>query len=236
MALVSWSDRIVDSLKRAFDKHSDGESPAEIWIAFIGVPPTTINDTTATRINSAKKLAEACKPPEPHLFFHEVVFEWAIPEKYILHQLSLQTLMKRGLEEHNFSQPSTAQVRRHTARELQGQNPKEIGYSLGSFARRFGARTPLQWVSHQLFRGCVRATITDNDVVRLDYAHGQMETVDFQYFRDLDNGIDTSLNEWWLADTNFFLDLQGFKKWNKKVLKLKEKEAAIEAEAVRIEL
>lgn len=157
MALVSWSDRIVDSLKRAFDKHSDGESPAEIWIAFIGVPPTTINDTTATRINSAKKLAEACKPPEPHLFFHEVVFEWAIPEKYILHQLSLQTLMKRGLEEHNFSQPSTAQVRRHTARELQGQNPKEIGYSLGSFARRFGARTPLQWVSHQLFRGCVRA-------------------------------------------------------------------------------
>lgn len=63
-----------------------------------------------------------------------------------------------------------------------------------------------------------------------------METVDFQYLRDLNDEIDTSLNEWWLADTNFFLDLQGFKKWNKKVLKLKEKEAAIEAEAVRIGL
>lgn len=98
LALVSGSDRIVDSLKRAFDKHSNGESPTEIWIAFIGVPPTTINDTTATRINSAKKLTEACKLPEPHWFFHEVVFEWATPEKYVLHQLSLQTLMKRGLD------------------------------------------------------------------------------------------------------------------------------------------
>ena len=39
--LVSASDRIVDTLKRAFDKHcEDGESSAEVWIAFTEVPPT----------------------------------------------------------------------------------------------------------------------------------------------------------------------------------------------------
>lgn len=44
-ALVSGSDHIVDTLKRAFEKHyEDGESSEDIWIAFIEVPPTT-NET-----------------------------------------------------------------------------------------------------------------------------------------------------------------------------------------------
>ena len=73
-ALVSGSDRIVDTLKRACDKHyKKGESPAEIWIAFIEIPPTT--NETATRIHSAKGLAEKCKHPKPNLFSHEVLFK-----------------------------------------------------------------------------------------------------------------------------------------------------------------
>jgi hypothetical protein len=52
-ALVSGSDRIIDTLRRAFDKHyRDGESAADIWIAFLGVPPTPNRNTT--RIHSAK--------------------------------------------------------------------------------------------------------------------------------------------------------------------------------------
>ena len=122
---MSGSDRIVDTLKRAFHKHyEDGESSAEIWIAFIEVPPTI--NKTATRIHSAKELAEKCEFPEPDKFSHEVVFEWAIPEKYVLHEVSLQTLMKRELQEHCFLQPSTAEVRRYTARELQRHGPWEI--------------------------------------------------------------------------------------------------------------
>ena len=102
-ALVSGSDRIVDTLKRAFDKHygdddRDRESAADIWIAFIEVPPT-INETT-TRIHSAKKLAEKCELSDPNKYSYEVVFEWAIPEKYVVHKVSLQTLMKRELQEH----------------------------------------------------------------------------------------------------------------------------------------
>ncbi|KAH6684761.1 hypothetical protein B0J14DRAFT_466184, partial [Halenospora varia] len=91
---------IVDTLKRAFDKHygddyRDGESAADIWIAFIEVPHTI--SESATRIHSAKELAEKCEHPEPNKFSHEVVFEWAIPEKYVVHKVLLQTLMKRGL-------------------------------------------------------------------------------------------------------------------------------------------
>ena len=70
-ALVSGSDRIVDTLKRAFDKHyKDDESSADIWIAFIEVPSNT--NETATRIYPAKELAEKCDLPEPNLFSHEV--------------------------------------------------------------------------------------------------------------------------------------------------------------------
>ena len=211
-ALVSGSDRIVDTLKRAFDKHyEDGESSADIWIAFIEVPPT--RNENATRIHSAKELAEKCKLPKPNLFSHEVVFEWAIPEKYVLHEVSLQTLMKRELQEHCFLQPSTVDVQRYTARELQRHGPWEIGVTLGLFARKFGARAPLNWVSHQLFHDCVRPEIMDNDVIRLNYAPGYTEIVDFQFFRDVVDGIDTSLCDWWLSDVDFFLDYEEFKKW-----------------------
>jgi hypothetical protein len=96
-ALVSGSDRIVDTLQRAFSKHNDGEPPAEIWIAFIEVPSTT--NQSLTRIHSAKELAERCGHPNPNLFYHEVVFEWAIPEDYVLHRVSLQTLLQRGIQE-----------------------------------------------------------------------------------------------------------------------------------------
>lgn len=117
---------IRGNLKRAFDKHYvGGESSADIWIAFIEVP-STINET-ATRIHFAKELAEKCGLPERNLFSHGVVFEWAIPEKYVLHEVSLQTLMKREFQEYRFLQPSTAEVRRCTAGELQQHGLWEMG-------------------------------------------------------------------------------------------------------------
>ena len=207
-ALVSASDRIVDTLKRAFHKHyEDDESSEEIWIAFIEVPPTF------TRIHSAKGLAEKCEHPEPNLFSHEVVFEWAIPETYVLHKVSLQTLVKRELQEHWFLQPTTAEVRCYIARELQRDDPWDIGITLGFFARKFGARASLNWISHQLFYDCVRTKIVDNDVVRLDYAHGQTDVVDFQFFCDLDDGIDTCLCDWWLSDVKFYQEYEKFNEW-----------------------
>ncbi|PMD43676.1 hypothetical protein L207DRAFT_631740 [Hyaloscypha variabilis F] len=210
-ALVSGSNRIIDTLNRAFDKHGDGESPAGIWIAFIEVPPT-INKST-TRIHSAKELAEKCGLLDYKKFYHEVVFEWAIPEKYVVHEVSLETLMSRGLQEHLFSNRSTMEARCSTAEELQQQGPWEIGITLGLFARKFGARAPLDWISHQLFHDCVRAKIMSDDVVRLYYTHGDTEIVDFQFFCDLDDGINTSLCDLWLSDIDFFLDYEEFREW-----------------------
>ncbi len=222
-ALVSGSDRIFDTLKRAFDKHyEEGEASAEIWIAFIEVPHTRAG--TTTRIYSAKDLAEKCELAEPDKFSHEVVFEWAIPEKYVLHEVSLQTLMKRNLREDWLLQPSTTEGRRSTARELRGHSPWEIGVTLGFFARKFGARAPLNWVSHQLFHDCVRADILYDDVIRLTYAHEYTEPVDeyteivdFQFFCDLDDGINTSLCDWWLSDISFFRDYEAFKEWREMI-------------------
>jgi len=210
-ALVSGSRRIVDSLARAFDKHySDDESPADIWIAFIEVPPTRNEDVT--RIHSAKTLAEKCEHPEPNKFSHEVVFEWAIPEEWVVHKVSLQTLTNRGLQARLFQHPS-AEARGYTARELQQQDPWEIGVTLGLFARKFGARAPVNWISHQLFHDCVRAKILYDDMVRLKYAHGHFEIVDSQFFFELDDGIDTSLCDWWFLDDDFLLDCEDFGEW-----------------------
>lgn len=211
-ALVSASRRIVDTLKRAFNKHNKhGKSPAKIWIAFIEVP--SIRNETPTRIHSARQLAEKCNLPEPESFSYEVVFEWTIPDKYVLHKVSLQTLMERGLQKNWFLPQSTAEVRRYIAREFQQCGPWEIGVTLGFFARNFGARAPLNWIPDQLFRDCVRPEIVGEDVVMLGWAPEHTEKVDFQFFCDLENGIETSLCDWWLSDLDFFRNCERFKEW-----------------------
>jgi len=211
-ALVSASVRIIDTLKRAFDKyHLDGESPADIWIAFIEIPSDT--DDNAARIHSAKELAEKCKLCESSKFLYEVVFEWAIPEVYVVHKVSLQTLMNRRLQERYLLESSTGKVRQYFAREFQRLDSFEIGLTLGVFAQMFGARAPLHWISYQLFDDCVRSNILDDDVVRLHYAHNHTKIVDFQFFFDRDDGIETSLYDWWLTDTGFLLDYEEFDEW-----------------------
>ena len=186
---MSASDRIIDTLNRAFDKHYiDNESLADIWIAFVKVPPN-INEA-ATRIHFGQELAEKCRLPKYYLYSYEVVFEYAILEKYVVYKVSLQTLIKRGLQEHYFVVPcttkgrptvnvrSTADVRYYIIRELQRYTPWEIGTTLGVFAQTFGARAPLKWISYQLFRDCVRLSIADIDVVMLNcldyYRHNCM--------------------------------------------------------------
>lgn len=47
-------------------------------------------------------------------------------------------------------------------------------------------------------------------MVRLRYVHGSTETVDFAFFYYLEDGINTSLLDWWLADTDFILRYEEF--------------------------
>ncbi|KFY70315.1 hypothetical protein V499_09271 [Pseudogymnoascus sp. VKM F-103] len=218
-ALVSCSDRIIDTLRRAFGMHyGDGEPSADIWIAFIEVPPTT--DGAATRIHLAKTLAKRCKLKEPNLFLHEVVFEWAIPRNYVVHEVSLKTLLDRGLEEDYILHPSTLKARQFTAEQLHHHDSYETGITLGLFAQKFGARAPLHWISHQLFYDCVWTKIVaddeddENDGVRIHFAHEKHpKQVDFPFFRALDDGIDTVLCDGWFSDIDFAEDYEDFKEW-----------------------
>ncbi|OBT88857.1 hypothetical protein VE02_01922 [Pseudogymnoascus sp. 03VT05] len=180
-ALVSCSNRIVDTLKRAFDKHyENGEPLADIWIAFIEVPPGT--NGAVTQIHYAKELAERCNLEEPNKFSNEVVFEWAIPTNYVVYEVSLRTLKKLGLRKRDFFITS-----------LQ--------------------KAPISLISHQLFYDCVWTKVVGDDEVRIRFAHEERtKTVDFQFFCDLDDGINTSLCDWWLSDIDF-IDYEEFEKW-----------------------
>lgn len=121
-ALISCSDRIVDTMKRAFHKHfQDGEASADVRVAFIEVPSR--EQPNAVRIHSAKELAGMCGMPDPRVLTHEFVFEYSIPEEYVLHEVSLQTLLDRGLQADDFYQTSTLEVRTCVAQKLQIDNP-----------------------------------------------------------------------------------------------------------------
>lgn len=143
-ALISVSSRIIDTMQRAFEKcYTYDESPADIWIAFIKCPST--GHESPTSLHAAQHLAEECKIPTPHIFHYEYVFEWVIPDKYVLHQVSLQTLMDRGLdwEKHILAGDdddevvSTSELRERVAVALLPQqawhDPWGVGILLGAF-------------------------------------------------------------------------------------------------------
>lgn len=207
--MVSVSTRIVDTVKRCFDKHYvNNEPPARIWIAFIKVPLVTSNEERHVRVHSASQLAEACNHSTPSLFQHEMVFEWAVPEDYVTHIVSLQTLMERGLQWDiqygcKHQPPSTTELRKRIADDLEPCDPWELGMTLGSFARKFGARAPLDWVANQLFNDCAIS----------NFARKYPATTDSDFLRLFNDGIDTALIEWWLSDFDFLQKFGQFEEW-----------------------
>lgn len=194
-ALVSVSSRIVDTVKRAYEKYREGASPDNTWVVFIKVSSTT--QDPPLKIHSAQHLAESCGLSEPTRFYHEYLFEWEIPEKYVSHRVSLQTLMARGLDrdkDYLRETISTADLRCSIAASLIDSNGWEIGIYLGCFARLFRAQAPCSWIAHQLFYDCLGPKILEEDVVKLQDANGKdYGRVDFTFFCELDDGVETTL-------------------------------------------
>ncbi|KAL6893437.1 hypothetical protein GGI43DRAFT_413336 [Trichoderma evansii] len=199
-ALISVSSRIVDTVRRAFKKcYTYCESPEDIWIAFIKVPVTV-------QVHAAQPLAKECGLPTPGLLRYEYLFEWVIPDEYVLHRVSLQTLMDRGLDweqyifadGHDDEVVSTSKLRKRVAENLipqdilYGDEHWAVGLDLALFAQNFGARAPVDWIAHQLFYDCVGREISDDDMER---------------------GIVTGLYEWWLGDIDFYIDRKEFDEW-----------------------
>ena len=238
-ALISVSDRIVDTVRRAFERcYNDDEHPMDIWITFIGVPSAMRTSATAFQIYSAKELAEKSGHPIPNVFCHEFLFEWAIPNELILHEVSLQTLLDRKIPESYFVDMTTERtlptvdVRRGMATQFEcrkaGYGPWDIGFSLGFFVRCFGARAPVEWIALQLFKDCVLFRyIPPLDKLRLFFANGHTEDVDAAYIHELESGIDASLYEYWFADMDFYVALQEF---NEEKAMMKEEMRCIAAD------
>lgn len=122
-----------------WEGYEDGESPADISVAFIEIPAAT--HVEPTRVHAARLLTEECGLPEPGLFSHEIILKWAIPENYVLHTVSLQNLdgswasvgaiCPSGPELHPWS---AAELQYCIARDLQhanrGYGPWEVGVYL----------------------------------------------------------------------------------------------------------
>ncbi|KAK4041204.1 hypothetical protein C8A01DRAFT_34722 [Parachaetomium inaequale] len=216
-ALVSVSNRIVDTIQRAFQMHHrDGEHPVDIWVVFIQAPPARRDgklNKTAARIHHARDLAAQCQSRvgleyqrcpwdlrqqleeeyerlNPVLFHYEFVFEGGIPERYLLHKVSLQTLMDRGLR---IEASSTTNLRDSTASEFEATCSFEIGLNLGFWAQPFGARAPTNWIAHRWYHDCVGK-------------YGNRDS-------EMDRGVDTALVDWWLTDSDFVADYEDFQRW-----------------------
>jgi hypothetical protein len=217
-ALVSVSNRIIDTVQRAFQKHQqDGESPEDIWIVFLEVPANE-EQRAAPSIHYARDLAEQlqveCPHLKPNLYKYEFLFEWGIPEDYVLHRVSLQTLMERGLQ---IQASSTRDLRSSTAGQLQGHGGDGfgIGVELASFAKKFGARAPVEWIAYQWFYDCVGVWFDPAypTPVKLHYADGYSETVEIEFLFKRDEGIETALQDWWLTDFEFVVEYNEFVDW-----------------------
>lgn len=208
---MSVSNRIVDTVHRAFQKLEAGESPENIWVVFIEVPAE--GDYTPAQPHSARELAIQCLRHGIQKFSalsdefkYEFVFEWGMPENHILHQVSLQILIDRGLR---IQASSTRDLKDSFAKLFFGTHHFDIGLTLGFFARPFGARAPLRWIAHQLYYDCVKIKIVWNSQM-VDLHHdwypgqrGHSERVDLGAFCFLDQGVDTALVDRWLADHGF---------------------------------
>lgn len=226
-ALVSVSSRIIDTIKRALEKYyRNGESPADIWVAFIEFPADDTHESPG-RVHSAYELARKCGHSNPEYFRYETVVEWAIPEHNVLHQVSLHTLMDRGLLTSNKaylsqaideSEPfSTKLLRRCVAEAIQRNSyyTFDLGFFLASFAKKFGARAPLRWTARQLFLDCVQLGMHGMDSARLYHVRRREDSslLNIELSLEVEDAIGTVLYDWWLADIDFVQSYREYEDW-----------------------
>jgi hypothetical protein len=187
------------------DNHGDHVTAAlpadRIMIVFIEVPDA--EDAGRVRIHDASELAVSNK------FMYERLFEWEIPERYVLHRVSLRTLLDRGIGGFILQSPERLQVlmeRDLRDYDSQGDHPPpplstkalrycisedlksefEPGYYLGFFAKTFGARAPVYWIAYQLLDDCG--------------LHGVSTSAFASYWA---GAIDQVLIDWWLTEEDF---------------------------------
>lgn len=103
----------------------------------------------------------------------------AVQSRHVLHEAYLQTLLDQGLEWHDIFETSSSveEVRRRIARELQTNGVAKIstwkiGIILGTFARAFGPKAPIDWIAKSAFHDCEKMKNSIHNVWIVGYAHG----------------------------------------------------------------
>lgn len=223
-ALVSVSNRVVDTLQRAFNKcYVDKEPPESIYIVFIRIPARKV---PSAAFHSAQNLAEKCGMSDADKFKHEFLFEWAIPDDFVVHSVSIKTLLDRGLTLKKLlikdqRLPPTAELCHKMRDDIfrTDSDAWEIGLALGFFVRPFGARTPSCWIASQLFwdliQGCARGTLKYLGIpqsVKIVSLGGDLGHPALSFFEQITDGIETCLDRW-LLDDRFVLAFEKYKLW-----------------------
>ncbi|KAI4909264.1 hypothetical protein J4E90_007961 [Alternaria incomplexa] len=250
-ALVSVSSRMIDTLRRAFNKcYKDGEDASQIWIAFFYVPYA---DEYA--YHHAEDLAEKFKMKNSRRLRYEYIFEWEIPKKYFIHELSVETLMKRGFnmseflvdddfggvvlpfisgstKERSVASPGTSipglKIDFAKAIFKSSDNAHEVGIYLGLLARSFGARSPLHQIILQLQLDCFRINPVnpDDQLFRFSYDDD---------FPAIENGVDEVLIDWWLTDPDFCVEYEDHLAWAEQIREGVETEGELYKTEMQIE-
>lgn len=223
-ALISVTVNFTDALRRAFEKYYEGDNPDRIWIVFISVPH---NDRSIYHHaeHLAGYLAGEIGQDKTSMFKDEYIFEWEIPEKYIVHKISVQTLLQRGLKMERYcvysnnrkQLPSAYLLRQDIAKHIldPSNGGYNIGMSLGFMARHFGARAPVRDIAHQILSECTQFLYVNYNAqnVCVSYWEGHKTTLDFEHFYWIQTGIDESLFELWLSDIDFCLAYNEHCEW-----------------------
>lgn len=153
------------------------------------------------------------------MFKDEYIFEWEVLEKYIVHKVSVQTLLERRLSIERYCEysnnkrqlPPAYLLRQDIAKHIldPANSRYDIGMSLGSIARCFGARAPVCSIAHRILSECTQFCY----VIRVSYWHGYETTLDFEHFYWIERGIDKALFEFWLNDIDFCIAYKEHCEW-----------------------
>jgi len=142
-ALVSTTTNFLRVLHLAYQKLWDGETADQIELIFIVPDPEA-----DARLHRAKDLADQIvdwSEEYRRLFTHEFVYEWQIPESAVAHRITMDTLLRRGLDLDQLCGPTEFEefpgmidfqslIRTHWKRSCLF----DIGYKAGMAACLFG--------------------------------------------------------------------------------------------------
>jgi hypothetical protein len=148
-----------------------------------------------------------------------------VPEKYIVHKVSVQTLLERGLSmeryckySNNKRQPPPAYLLRQDIAKYildPANGGYDIGMSLGSIAQCFRARAPVHGIAHRILSKCTQFCYVNRNAqnMRVSYWHSHETTLNFEHFYWIERGINEALFEFWLNHIDFCIAYKEHCEW-----------------------